>query len=121
MNFWDGITARCYYNYRVCGVDRLTPAVVTRQLNVVGGAGGAARYNGACARPEEERESEYAPVAGSGGAVRCGRRQLPQRGASSAPAARRPTASAGCGGVRAVVGRLCTCCDQCPRRWSCFV
>ena len=29
-------------------------------------------------------------------------------------------ASAGCGGVRAVVGRLCTCCDQCPRRCSCF-
>ena len=33
-DFWDGITARCYYNYRVCGADRLTPAVVTRQLNV---------------------------------------------------------------------------------------
>ena len=63
MNFWDGITARCYYNYRVCGVDRLTLAVVTRQLNVVGGTGGAARYNGACARPEDERESEYAPGA----------------------------------------------------------
>ena len=43
--------------------------MVTRQLNVVGGTGGAARYNGACARPEDERDSEYAPVAGSGGAV----------------------------------------------------